>query len=160
MQVQVKEIMNVPVITVDVDDKIGLIAQSLTKNRIHAVPVTSDGKVVGIITEKDFFIKNSASGYLPAYIDFFKKTKFDKIVPKAKQKKVQALLNLKARDIMSAPCISVHPESTIKEVLDLFKQTQFNSLPVTDGKGKVVGIITVTDVLELFRLGKVMLLPF
>ena len=61
---QIKEIMKYPVITIDPSEPIERAAWLMTKQRIGVLPVTSEGRLVGIITESDIFriFTNSLSG--------------------------------------------------------------------------------------------------
>jgi acetoin utilization protein AcuB len=55
LRTKIKEIMNYPVITVAPSEPIERAAWLMTKHRIGLLPVTSKGKLVGIITESDIF---------------------------------------------------------------------------------------------------------
>jgi len=52
---KIEEIMKYPVITVDPSEPIERAAWLMIKHRIGVLPVTSKGKLVGIITESDIF---------------------------------------------------------------------------------------------------------
>ena len=52
---KIGEIMKYPVITVDPSEPIERAAWLMIKHRIGVLPVTSKGKLVGIITESDIF---------------------------------------------------------------------------------------------------------
>jgi acetoin utilization protein AcuB len=52
---KIKEIMKYPVIAVDPGEPIERAARLMIKHRIGVLPVTSNGKLVGIITESDIF---------------------------------------------------------------------------------------------------------
>jgi CBS domain-containing protein len=54
-KVTLDHVMNTRVITVAPDTTIGEAAQLMLKNSIAGLPVVSDGKVVGILTESDIF---------------------------------------------------------------------------------------------------------
>lgn len=51
---RISTIMNSPVITIHPDDSVTKCAQILKKHNIGALPVVEDGRLVGIITERDF----------------------------------------------------------------------------------------------------------
>jgi CBS domain-containing protein len=51
------------------------------------------------------------------------------------------------RDLMSAPAISVRPETSLRDVTATFEHRDISSVPVTDASGKLVGIVTMTDLL-------------
>jgi CBS domain-containing protein len=56
---------------------------------------------------------------------------------------------LKARDIMTTQVVSVDPDDSITKTLDLMFQHGLSSLPVVNGSGRLVGIISEFDLLEL-----------
>lgn len=147
---QIKDIMTKNVITAEPETKIDEIAKTLTENRIHGMPVVKGGKVVGIVVENDFFIKSSVNIYLPSYIDFLKKTPISGEVSKDQQEKMSKLLNTRAKDIMTFPCLSVNPSMDVREALKIFKETQLITFPVVDERENLVGIVTLSDVLNLF----------
>ncbi len=52
-----------------------------------------------------------------------------------------------AADIMTKSVISVNPESSLFESVNLIQKHRFNGLPVIDGENKIVGIITEYDLI-------------
>ena len=64
---KIKEIMTSDVITVGEYMPVTEVAKIVSENKIHAVPVVDgENKVVGIITETEFFTKENASMILYA----------------------------------------------------------------------------------------------
>ncbi len=55
---------------------------------------------------------------------------------------------LTARDIMTTDVISVTPDTSLKEVARIFIQTRYSNIPVLDDDGRLVGIISETDLIE------------
>jgi CBS domain-containing protein len=51
----IREIMSRPVFSVEADTPILVVAELMLEHRIGGIPVTEDGRVVGIITESDLF---------------------------------------------------------------------------------------------------------
>ena len=90
---KVKDIMKKEVIFVSPDTKINEVANVLTKNKIHGIPVIEDEKVAGIITTTDFFIKNSPNFYLPSYIDFIKDFKVKSKSSGQEKKQLEILMS-------------------------------------------------------------------
>lgn len=149
---QVKQIMIKKVISAKPGDKITEVAQLITKKRIHGVPVVDKKKVVGIITETDFFVKSLSEVYLPSYIDFLKKAKFAHKVPLVKKMEINKLLKAKAEDIMTKNCFTVEGTTDIKDLIKIFKTKNFFTIPVVDKAGKITGIITQADIIKLIKL--------
>lgn len=53
-----------------------------------------------------------------------------------------------ASDIMSSPAISVHPDDTLKEVIQLFAKHNISGAPVVNENNELVGIITERDIID------------
>jgi len=55
---------------------------------------------------------------------------------------------LTARDIMITEVVSVSLDTSLKELAQKFVETRFSNLPVLDGAGNLVGVISETDLIE------------
>ena len=54
-----------------------------------------------------------------------------------------------ARDLMQTDLVSVTPETSIMDVVDILGEKRLTGLPVVDGEGNLVGIITEKDVVRI-----------
>jgi CBS-domain-containing membrane protein len=143
----VSSIMTKDVITVNKKTSLKEAAGLLAKFRIHGFPVVDDNnKVVGIFTKSDFFNKDDSNIFLPSFLGFIRDGDI-KSSQNAVSKEVGE--NTKVEDIMTHKCICVQPETEIEELVNLFKNRCFNSIPVADKEGNLVGIVTVIDVIRL-----------
>lgn len=145
----VSDIMTKEVITVRKSTPLSEAAGLLAKFRIHGMPVVDmENKIIGIITESDFFTKDSSNIYLPTFLDFI----FTKREPNNGQEKIR-LDNIeqttKVENIMTENCRTVKSDMPVKELIDLVKETNFNTFPVADDDGNLFGIVTVMDVIKL-----------
>jgi CBS domain-containing protein len=57
------------------------------------------------------------------------------------------------RDVMVAPVITVEPSASVQDVARLFLEKQISAVPVLDGKGKLVGIVSEGDLLHRVEAG-------
>lgn len=145
----VSDIMTKEVITVKKSTTLGEAAGILAKLRIHGMPVVDDEKkVIGIITESDFFTKDSSNVYLPTFLNF---TFMNKTPGDLKEKLGQTSTEqtTKVENIMTENCKTVRPDFPVQELVALIKESNFNTFPVTDEKGTLCGIVTVMDVIKL-----------
>lgn len=60
---------------------------------------------------------------------------------------------MNAADVMTQPVISVTPETTIAEAAGLMLQHRISGLPVVDGGGTVVGVVSEGDLLHRVETG-------
>src|SRR5438132_44793 len=55
---------------------------------------------------------------------------------------------MRARDLMTAPVITVHPWTSAKEVAELLSRHGFTALPVVDDDDRLIGIVTEADLIR------------
>ena len=132
-KITVKEIMSKELITVSSTERIVHARRQMIESNVGRLPVVDDEELVGMITSKDL---------MRAFIDFRKK------VPEKYQK--SQIKELLVEDIMSTNPTSVTKDMSITEISQIIMETGFNGLPVVED-GKVVGIITQTDILKLIE---------
>lgn len=56
---------------------------------------------------------------------------------------------MQVKDIMTSPVITVSPDASLKEVGEIFKQKRISGVPVQEADGKIIGIVTITDMLRI-----------
>ncbi len=96
--------------------------QLMAENNVGAVMVSDGGHMVGIFTERDYCRKIILMG--------------------------RSSLNTPIQEIMTQKMISVRPDQTLEECLELMTKYHIRHLPVEDGE-KLVGIVSMRDVMEL-----------
>ena len=120
------------VITVDTNGYMQDAIKLLKENNIRMLPVMNHGKLVGVITDRDLK-RASASD--------------------ASSLEIHALMYLlstiKVKNIMTKDPITVQPDFSIEESAQILLKNKISAVPVVDGQGQVVGVITQTD---LFRV--------
>jgi len=60
---------------------------------------------------------------------------------------------MRAKDVMTSPVISVEPNATILQAIRIMLQRRISGLPVIDGAGRLVGIVTEGDFLRRIETG-------
>jgi len=123
--------MSHPVITVLPNTPITKVHELMTHEKIQQTPVVKNGKLVGIISEKDI---------LEAY---------PSPVTSLSVWEITSLLEkITVKDIMVEKVLTVKEDTPIEEAARMMVDNQISSLPVMRGK-ELVGIITKSD---LFRI--------
>jgi CBS domain-containing protein len=59
------------------------------------------------------------------------------------------------RDIMSSPLVTIHSEKSPKEALSILKHRRINRLPVVDGDGRLIGILTTEMIVKKLPVEKI-----
>jgi len=129
----VKDWMKKDVITVEESDTVLDAMHIMRENNIRRLPVLKNGKLVGIITEKDI------KGFAPS---------------KASTLDIYEVHNILAktlvREVMTREVITVSPEDTIERAALILRDMRFGGLPVVEKDDKIVGIITAVDIFDVF----------
>lgn len=150
---KVEDVMTTEVISVKPGTRLIKVARILQENKIHSLPVVNEnGKLAGIVTEMDFFIKDAASSYLLKWIELINEVKDESTATLENEDRFDRMIDLQVQDIMTTECVTVDPGASVRELLDIFKETRFKSFPVVDKSGIIVGIISLVDVIKSMEL--------
>jgi len=118
------------------------IIATLADASVSGLPVVDDtGRVIGVVSEKDIF--NRLSGESD--------TSFWQVLSGCLHHNtclMQSITAVSAKDIMTAPAITVEADISVRDALELCSKYTINRLPVVDGKGRIAGIVTRTDILQ------------
>ena len=126
----VNDWMNTPVITIEATESMARAADLLLENEISILPVLDEGKLVGVVTDRDL------SG-APSMI----------VAPRVGEVLAQ-LDHLTVEEIMSRNPITVPPDYTLEETAGLMLANNISGCPVVSHEGELTGMITKKD---LFR---------
>ena len=130
MNTYVRDIMTTDVVTVRPDTPHQTVAAMLRQHRVSGFPVTGeDGKVVGVMTETDL-VALVAGRYHRGH---------------------RAAEQATAGDLMSHPAVTVGPDDPVKTAARLMRKQRLQRLPVVDRDGRLVGIVSRSDVLSVFQ---------
>lgn len=139
VRLEAKDVMTSPVITVDPQTPVKEVAQLLLTHHISGVPVVSEGKLVGIVTEADLLYKERPETEEGGLLRLFRRGQVAEVERKAE--------GLVARDVMTSPVVTVTESTPLREVAALMARRQINRVPVVRGD-HVVGIVSRADVLR------------
>ncbi len=145
---KVHECMQKKVRTVYPDETIHMIAMLMDLYDISRVVVKQNKKPIGIVTTRDFLpisTRRSTALFERLWISSPKSTKV-----KRHQKFIPSgfMAFVLAQDIMSHPLITVGTDTDVSDAATLMIRNKISGLPVVNGRGFLVGIITKTDILK------------
>jgi CBS domain-containing protein len=89
---------------------------------IPVIENTQSGRVVGVVTDRDIACRAVAQARDPR--------------------------TTKVREIMSAPVITVSPETELDECCRIMEQNQVRRVPVIDQAGRCCGIVSLADIAQ------------
>jgi CBS domain-containing protein len=117
----VQEIMSSPPATCRQEESLNSAARLMWERDCGAIPVTNqDGKVVGIVTDRDICMAAYTRG-LP-------------------------LQNIQLGEVMAKQVFSCHPSDPLDAAEALMQQKQVRRVPVVDGQGKAIGMLSLNDI--------------
>ncbi|PEN13682.1 acetoin dehydrogenase [Longibacter salinarum] len=119
----VQDVMQHPVITVSSDTSIAEAYRIMHDRRIRHLPVVDDGRLTGVVTDRD--LRYSTSRLHPSPVE--SQTGVDRVMTKS--------------------VITIGPLDPVEEAARLLRARRIGSLPVVDGDD-LVGIVTVTNLLD------------
>jgi CBS domain-containing protein len=96
-----------------------LVAQMMVDHECAAIPVCEDGKLVGLITDRDIAVRTAGMGRNP--------------------------LEMTAHDCMTTPVVTIGPNATFEEAAALMVHNRIHHLPVTDADGTLMGMVAQSD---------------
>ncbi|MDS7597031.1 HPP family protein [Agrobacterium tumefaciens] len=132
-------VMTRNVVAVAPEDSLAQAHALMRGHHFKALPVTNDrAEIVGIVTQTDFLEKASWNKGRPA-IGFGQRLRL--ILSGAKAP------NDTVKDIMTSPVKTVRPDMAVEEAIIRFAEEGLHYLPVTDHNGKMVGIVSQSDVM-------------
>jgi CBS domain-containing protein len=116
---KVKDVMHRGVVCVEPTATVKEIAIRMRDSDIGAIPVRADGRLVGIITDRDVACRGVADK-----ADIGKMT---------------------AQEIMSKHVVCCSPDDDLDLAIDAMEASQIRRLPVTDSHKKIVGMLSLGD---------------
>lgn len=130
-----KDIMTKDPVTLNIDDSFCRVAEIFQEKDIRHLPiVNSQGVILGIISQRDLNrITSPKKGPNGEYL--YDPAELTKYI--LKQHVIQKVFSLS-------------PEDTLEKAVALMAEKKLGCMPISDPDGKVIGIVTVTDLLRLF----------
>ncbi|MCW7079424.1 MAG: CBS domain-containing protein [Canidatus Methanoxibalbensis ujae] len=117
---EVRDVMTPEVVTEEEDTPVTKIAKDMEVYGIGSVIITREGEPVGIVTDRDIALKV---------------IKEDRLVRE-----------VKAKDIMSSPLITIEADASIEKACEIMAKNRIRRLPVVEDD-KLVGVISVRNIL-------------
>ena len=122
---QVKDSMTREIVTLAPDETVGTALALCRERRIRHLPILSEGRLVGIVSDRDLRSATPAFG---------------------EPERAAALQKVLVEDVMASDVIFALPDDPIEQAANTMRERRIGCLPVVEG-GEIVGILTVSDVM-------------
>jgi acetoin utilization protein AcuB len=130
--IRVRDCMSVDPATVGPKDSLQKVVSLLRRRDTRSVPVVENGRLIGIVTDRD--VRQVA----PAYPLFRDEDEIHRYTE-----------NLTVTAAMTADPMTIAPDAPLVEAAKVLETYRISSMPVVDDR-RLVGMLTVTDVLRVF----------
>jgi CBS-domain-containing membrane protein len=126
----VRDVMTTGVVTVRPDTPYRVIAAMFREHRVSGFPVTAaDSTVIGVVSESDLLALAAGRRHRGHRADD------------------QAT----AGDLMTCPAVTISPDDPVQTAAHVMHSHRLQRLPVVDRDRRLVGIVSRSDVLSVFR---------
>ncbi len=131
-RMKVQELMSTDLVTLTEDETLAHAQRCMERGRIRHLPVVRDGKLVGLVTHRDLL---AASFSIFAEVDPTEQRRIFSAIP--------------VKELMHRTVTTIAPDMLVSEAARILLDCKFGCLPVVDGQGTLVGLITEADFLRL-----------
>jgi CBS domain-containing protein len=137
---RVEDVMTAPVFTVTDTTPITDIVRLLLDRKVSGMPVVDNrGRVTGVVSEADLLLKEEYFDEPPATLEGGHR--------RAERAKAAGSI---ARDVMTSPVVTIPIGTEVFEAARLMHKENVKRLPVVNGEGRLVGIVSRSDLLKVF----------
>jgi CBS domain-containing protein len=145
----VADIMERDIVSVRPDADVESLLRLMRQHELPGIPVTDEaGRLKGIVTDADLILRDEdADLHLPHHIDLWGGVIFLEPI-KHYEERLRRAFAATVSDMMTPDPVTVAPDDSIEHAARLIAERKHNRLPVVDGDGKLVGVVTRVDVLE------------
>lgn len=131
---RVRDVMTTPPITVQASDNLSTAMQRMGKNYRRLLVVDEEEKLLGIITDRDLRLAMNSPYIL-----------------RERWQDEQLLVQTQVANCMTANPAVVQPDTPLASAIEIMLKGRFSGLPVVDEAQRVVGVVSVTDILKAFH---------
>lgn len=132
----VRDWMTRDVVTVSPDTTLPEAHRLMTDNQIRRLPVMENGRLVGIVTGGDVRGAEASDATLLSVWELH-----------------YLIAKIKIGEIMTPDPVIISQDATIGEAAQVMLDNKISGLPVVNGEGKLVGIITESDIFRIVVQG-------
>lgn len=138
----VAEVMTTRVHVASAPTPFKVLVRMIEENKISAVPIVDQSGVpIGVVSESDLLLKERRREL---------ETQPDLLHLRRRRKERAKAEGLVASDLMSSPPITVSVETRLTQAARLMQERNIRRLVVVDQRGKIAGLVSRSDLLQVF----------
>lgn len=115
---KIRDIMSRDIATLRSDDTIERAARLMKQYDVGAIPVCTDDRIIGIVTDRDIAVRSVAPGQVG---------------------------NQRVSDVMSTNLVVGNPDMDVHDAASIMSDRQIRRLPIVENN-KLVGIVSLGDI--------------
>jgi CBS domain-containing protein len=123
----VRDLMEPEVATLKISDTLGLADDIMNLGRIRHLPVVDGERVVGIVSQRDLFLAGVSS-----------------VLQLRRAAEREWLAGIHIREVMTRDVVTIRPEASVREAVQLMLEKRIGCLPVVEGEA-LVGLLSESD---------------
>ena len=142
----VSTIMSRDVVTVAPETSVTEVARLMVEHDVSGIPVVDDGLLVGLVTEVDV-VSREIDVDPPVYgtfLDAIFRFPWDR-----SDEELRRVLASTAGQLMTRDVETIAPDAPIRDAANMMFKQELNPLPVVDEHGRLLGIISRSDIVRL-----------
>lgn len=119
-----------------------VLVRMIEENKISAIPIVDLGGIpIGVVSESDLLLKERRREL---------ESQSDLLHPRRRRKERAKAEGLLASDLMTSPPITVSVETGLTQAARLMQERNIRRLIVVDSRGKIAGLVSRSDLLQVF----------
>ena len=127
---KVADVMTTELFTLERNQELSMADDIMTKRHIRHMPVLDDGRLVGILSQRDLLFAGLSN------------------VMTGSTARERFLETLVVKEVMNEDVVTIASTADVREAAQLMLTHSFGCLPVVD-EGELVGLVTETDLLRV-----------
>ncbi|PKQ19417.1 MAG: hypothetical protein CVT66_10315 [Actinobacteria bacterium HGW-Actinobacteria-6] len=147
-----RDIMTKDPLTVARDLTVTEAAKLMVDNRVGALPVLDEGKLVGIVTEGDLIMQDVRIEF-PTYIHLLDGFIMYPPATARFESELKKAVGATVADVMSSDPVVIQADMSVEDAATLMVDREVSRIPVLDGE-KLVGIISKSDIVRSLIVGE------
>jgi CBS domain-containing protein len=117
---KVRDLMHKGIELASPDTPVATLAKTMREKDVGAIPIGSNGQLLGMVTDRDITVRAVANG--------------------------KDIARLTAKDVMTKGVICCNDSDSVKNALHTMEAKQIRRLPVVDENSKLVGMLSLGDI--------------